>query len=152
MGLVGSIADGVEDVTGIDSTGAIEDASGPVEAVARYQVGGLAYGESIVSDLTGSSEAEVRNDYVARGGLRSFIDGAFSYEGTWGGEEDGADALGPALWGTEGSVADALVDEDGEETSPEEVKTRLFVWALVAGVALYLLAPLLEVVAGVTGE
>lgn len=146
-GFVTGLADRFEGATGVDATGAIEDSDGPVEAIARYNVGGLAFGESVVSDLTGSSEAEVRDDYVARGGLRDVIDAAYSYDGEWGGEEDSIDLAGPAAWGTEGSVGDAAVDREGEERSPEEAKTKLLIWAGLAGVGLYLLAPVLELVA-----
>lgn len=152
MGLVNDLADRFEGATGLDSTGAIENADDPAEAVLRYQVGGLSYAESVVSGVTGSSEQEVRNDHVARGGVRNLLDTVYEYEGTWGGTADSVDLAGPAAWGTEGSVRDVLVDEQGETSSPEETKTKLLLGGVLVLVVLYLVRPLLEVAAGVTGE
>lgn len=152
MGVVNSLADRLEESTGIDTTGPIEEAPTGYEAYGRLATGTYAFGESVVSDLTGSSEAEVRNDFVATGAARTAVDTAYDYEGTWGGQEDTADLVGPAAWGTEGSVTDAAVDRAGEEKSAEERKTKLLIYAAIAAVALYLLAPLLELGAAVAGD
>jgi hypothetical protein len=61
-----------------------------------------------------------------------------AFEGDWNGE-DTTDLFGPSVTG-DGSVTDVLVDNDGEDRSGE-LRTKLFLWTLVAAAALYLLGP-----------
>jgi hypothetical protein len=65
---------------------------------------------------------------------------------------DTVDVRGPALFGTEGSVADVVVQREGETRSAAETKTTLLIYAVIAGVALFLLAPLIELVTEIVAQ
>lgn len=63
------------------------------------------------------------------------------------GNEDESNIAGPNVWGS-GGVTDVLVTTEGESRAGE-LSTRLFLYAVVAAVALWLLKPLLELGAAV---
>lgn len=66
------------------------------------------------------------------------------FDTVWEGHDgDTVDVLGPAMFGTEGSVADVLVRRQGETQSLEETKTSALLVGIVALVVLYLLGPIL---------
>ena len=110
-------------------------------------------GDRASVDTDGDGQAdEYNNRYLQGDSVRTAYDMLFSYGGTLNGEGDTADVFGPALWGDEGSVADTVVDVEGEEHGAGETKTTVLMYAVVAVVVLYLLAPLLELGAAVAGE
>lgn len=129
---------------GFIESGPLEDSGNPVETSYRASTGVFDWGTAVVSGD--------REDFVLTGGARDLYDVAFEYRGSWGGQEDSVDLFGPALFGTEGSVVDVLVDREGETTGSAETKTKLLLFGVVALVVLYLVRPILEVVAGVVTE
>ncbi|AUV82064.1 hypothetical protein C2R22_10730 [Salinigranum rubrum] len=88
------------------------------------------------------------NPLLEVGPARTAYDVVFSYDETLNGQEDTADVLGPTV----GGVVDAVVTVDGEEVGSEERKGRTFLLLVGAAIALYLLAPLFEVVAAFGGD
>jgi len=104
-------------------------------------------GETNEDGLAGGGEdAEYHNRYLQGEGVRTAYDTIFDYEGTLNDEDDTADVFGPTVGGT----ADAVVDVEGEETSGEERKAKLWLYGLAVLIILYLSQPLLEIIAGVT--
>ncbi|MDS0280631.1 hypothetical protein [Haloarcula onubensis] len=138
-------------------TGALDHAAGSVDESIGRQFddepgGGFAditeTGESNDDGLAGGGEdAEYHNRYLQGDAVRTAYDTVFDYEGTLNGEEDTADVFGPSV----GGVADAAVDVKGEETSAEERKAQLWLYAGAALVALYFGRPLLRMAADFTG-
>lgn len=138
-GLAGDVATGdfgVDDVlTGdADLSGPLEDSDTPVEAGGRYASGAVDYGESLLSGD--------REDFVLTGGLRTVYDTWADYDGSWGGQQDTVDVLGPGLWGSDGSVADVVVDRQGESHAGE-LSTKLLLVGGAVLTGLVLLAPYL---------
>lgn len=154
MGLLGDVYDGV--------AGVADHAAGSVDESIGRQFddspgGGFAditeSGDRASVDSDGDGFVDTYNNrYLQGDGARLLYDTLFEYDGTLNGESDSADVFGPGLWGSEGSIGDVAVDVDGEEHSPAETKTTWMLYAVVAAVFLYLLAPLLEVGAAVAGD
>ncbi|SFR37112.1 hypothetical protein SAMN04487947_0562 [Halogeometricum rufum] len=82
------------------------------------------------------------DEAASRGPVDTVIDVAWS-----GHDGDTIDVFGPTAWGTEGSVADVAVDEEGE-SHQGEMGTTLFLVGVVLLLVLWLLRPLLELLAG----
>ena len=153
---------------GADSDGAVENSDSVREARNRVVGGAANYAYASVLDTAknlgvgGVTEEDVREQWVATGGARDVIDTAVEYEGDWGSSGDSVDLAGPAAWGTDSSVAsvasDLLVtrndntDSDGGGSDPDTRSTRWLIYAGLAAVALFLLRPVFEIVAGVVGE
>jgi len=98
--------------------------------------------------LAGAGEdGEYYNRYLRGDTVRTAYDTIFDYEGTLNGEEDTSDLIGPSA----GGVADAAIDTKGEETSEEERKAKLWLYAGGALVVLYLSAPLLRLASDFKG-
>lgn len=129
---------------GFIESGPLEDSGNPVETSYRASTGVIDWGTAVVSGD--------REDFVLTGASRDVYDVIAEYDGTWGGQEDSVDVLGPALFGTEGSVADVLVDREGETTSSEETWTKLLLAGFVALVVLYLIRPFLMAGAALVTE
>lgn len=87
------------------------------------------------------------NPLLEFGPARTLYDVTFSYDETLNGTTDSTDVVGPTV----GGVVDAVVQVDGEAVGAEERKARTLLLLVGAAVALYLLAPLLEVGAALLG-
>ena len=150
MGLLGGAWDAVAGV-GDHAAGSVDESIG--RQFDSRPGGGLVDlapdGERAVADTDGDgSPDEFNNRFLQGSAVRTAYDVVFSYDGTLNGREDTADVFGPTV----GGVADAVVDVEGETHGSEETKARWLIYAAVAAVALYLLAPVLDLLAGVTGE
>ncbi|ELZ94909.1 hypothetical protein C440_07532 [Haloferax mucosum ATCC BAA-1512] len=97
--------------------------------------------EAALDGIAGSTDEWVSRNPVT--------DGAIDL--VWSGHDgDSIDVFGPGLWGSEGSVVDVVVDREGE-THGGETTTKLMLFGAVALVVLYLVRPLLTVLAEVVG-
>jgi hypothetical protein len=146
MGVLESIRNQFDDEPGggFLERGPVGESSNPVETSYRASTGLIDWGTAAV---TGD-----REDFVLTGASRTVYDTIAEYRGTWGGQEDTVDVVGPALFGTEASVADVLVDTEGETHGSAETWTKLLLGGAVLLVVLYLIRPLLSMAAAVLEE
>lgn len=161
-----SAADLLVGSPGADSDGAVEDSDSTREARNRTVSGAANYAYASVLDtannlgIGGVTESDVRQQWVARGEVRDLIDTTMAYEGDWGGTGDSVDLVGPAAWGPDSSLvsvaSDLIVtenensDDDGGD-DPAARKTRWLIFAALAAGALFLLSPLLNLLASLVG-
>ena len=100
-------------------------------------------GESNDSIFGSGPDNEAYNRYLQGDTVRTLYDTVFEYDGTLNGMEDTADFWGPSV----GDVGDVAVDVEGEQTGPDELRTKLFLGALVGIVVLWFIRPLLAIAA-----
>lgn len=91
------------------------------------------------------------NRYLQGETVREVYDTVFEYDGTLNGTPDSTDVMGPGLWGSEGSVADVVVEEDGEDHGSEEIKTRLLIYGAAVLLVLWVLSDYVDLAADLAG-
>jgi len=160
MGIIDDVSDvGTEAYAAadpvIDPLG-IWDERGAVRSISRQfddETGGgfadLSHSGDQVKTVDGDGTAHYNNRYLEGENARLLYDTVFSYDGTLNGMGDSADVLGPTV----GEAADYAIQTTDEADAGEERATlRMIGYALAAMVALYLLAPVLELLAALAGD
>lgn len=144
MGVIGTVTGGLDHLAGsVDES--IDRQFDDSQGGGFFDVAPEGSGGASV-DVDGDGTAdEYHNRFLQGSMVRTAYDAVFTYDGTLNGSGDSVDVLGP----TTGGVVDAVVDVEGEDVGPEERKAKWLLWGIGALVVLYLIAPLLDIVAGV---
>lgn len=130
---------------GFVEPGPLEESDNFVEMQYRGGTGTLDYLTAVWNDPryspnSDASEERMRESFVLTGVSRDAYDVIADYEGAWGGEEDSFDLPGPAAFGADGSALDVF-----------ESNWRVIIALVLLLAGLYLVRPLLTIVAELVG-